>query len=377
MAAQRDYYEVLGVARNASDEEIKKAFRKLAFQYHPDHNREANAEEKFKEINEAYEVLSDSEKRSAYDRFGQAGGAGGRGFEGFGFGGIGDIFDAFFSGMSNTGERAPQRGADLRHEITISLEEAVFGCEKELEIHRTEICSLCQGTGSQPGSQPGRCPTCNGTGQVRRSQQSLFGRFINVTTCDRCHGDGRLITNPCTQCRGQGRERQVRKIAVKIPPGVDQGSQMRLTGEGEAGTYGGSPGNLYILISVRLHHLFQREGDDLIYELPLNFAQAALGDEVGLPTLNGPVKLKIPPGTQFGHTFRIKGKGVPHLAHGGQGDLIVTATVVTPHSLNKDQRKLFEDLSKTLERPQPSPGKEGKARLFGKFRKGTSGTSED
>lgn len=377
MATQRDYYEVLGIQRNASDEEIKKAFRKLAFQYHPDHNKDSGAEEKFKEINEAYEILSDPEKRSAYDRFGQIGGVGGRGFEGFGFGGIGDIFDAFFSGMSGTAERAPQRGADLRYELTLSFEEAVFGCEKEIEIRRTEICSQCQGTGSKPGSQPSRCPACNGTGQVRRSQQSLFGRFINVTTCDRCHGDGRLITDPCPQCRGSGRERQVRRINVKIPGGVDEGSQIRLTGEGEAGTYGGSPGNLYILLSVRPHHLFQREGDDLIYELPLNFAQAALGDEIEILTLNGPARLKIPPGTQFGQTFRIRGKGVPHLRNGGQGDLIVTTTIVTPHPLNKEQRKLFEELSRTLERPQPSAEKEGKGRLFSKFRKKPSGISGD
>ncbi|MBI4286861.1 MAG: molecular chaperone DnaJ [Chloroflexi bacterium] len=377
MATQRDYYEVLGISREANDEDIKKAFRKLAFQFHPDRNRDTGAEDKFKEINEAYEVLSDPQKRAAYDRFGQMGGTFGRGFEGFGFGGIGDIFDAFFGGMSTTATRTPQRGNDLRYEMAISFEEAAFGCEKEIEVQRTEICSACQGTGSQPGSQPARCPTCNGTGQVRRSQQSLFGRFINVSACERCHGDGRVITNPCNECRGSGRQRQKRKIAIRVPGGVDDGSQIRLTGEGDAGVYGGSPGNLYVLLAVKPHPLFQRENDNLIYELPLNFAQAALGDEVEVPTLNGPVKLRVPPGTQHGHVFRIRGKGIPHLRDGGRGDLIVAATLVTPRSLNKEQRRLFEDLSRMLERPEPSQPGEAKAGLFDRFKKKSSESSED
>lgn len=372
MSIKRDYYELLGVPRNASEEEIKKAFRKLAFQYHPDHNREPGAAEKFKEINEAYEVLSDTQKRAAYDRFGQEGGMWGRGFEGFGFGGLGDIFEAFFSGMTTRAERAPQRGADLRYDLTISLEEAAFSCEKEIDIRRTEICSVCQGTGSQPGSQLARCPTCNGTGQVRRSQQSLFGRFINVTTCDRCHGGGQIITNPCTQCRGSGRERQQRKLAVHIPAGVDHGAQVRLSGEGEAGTYGGSPGDLYIVLSVKPHSLFHRENDNLIYELPLNFVQVALGDTVEVPTLDGSVKLEVPPGTQFGETFRLKGKGVPHLRDGGRGDLLAVAHIVTPTSLDKSQRRLFEELANTLDKPQSAAGKGEKSRLFKRFRKKAS-----
>ncbi len=355
MTTKRDYYEVLGVERDASEEEIKKAFRRLAFKYHPDHNREPGAEEKFKEISEAYEVLSDPEKRASYDRFGRLGGEGlwGRGFEGFDvFRGFGDIFDAFFGGATTATQRRPQKGADLRCELTISFDEAVLGCEKELEINRTENCSVCHGVGSRPGSQPARCPNCNGTGQVRRVQQSIFGRFVNVTTCERCQGDGRIITDPCPQCRGSGREQKVRRILVRIPAGVDNGSQIRLSGEGEVGRWGGPPGNLYVTVSVTEHEFFRREGDDIIYDLPINFAQAALGDEVEVPSIDGSITIKIPPGIQSGKVFRLKGKGVPHLRGAGRGDEVVIVHVVTPQNLNEQQRKLFRELKKSLGRAE-------------------------
>jgi len=350
MSTKRDYYEVLSVARNATDEEIKRAFRKLAFKYHPDHNRNDGAEEMFKEVNEAYEVLSDPDKRSAYDRFGHGSTEGlfGRGFEGFDFGGFGDIFDAFFGRTTTATRQAPQRGTDLHYGITINLEEAAFGCEKEIDISRTENCSLCHGIGSKPGSQPSRCPNCNGTGQMRRVQQSIFGRFTNITTCSQCHGEGRIITEPCPQCRGTGKEKQKRNIPVKIPAGVDNGSQMRLSGEGQAGLRGGPSGDLYITLSVLQHEFFTRHGDNILCELPVNFAQAALGAEVEVPTLEGKTKLKIPAGSQTGKIFRLKAKGIPHLRRGGRGEQLVILVVVTPDSLSKSQRQLFQELANSL-----------------------------
>jgi molecular chaperone DnaJ len=349
MAEKRDYYEVLGVPKGASEEEIKKAFRSLAFKYHPDRNREDGAEEKFKEINEAYEVLSDPEKRAAYDRYGYGGREGffRQGFEGFDLGGFGDIFEAFFGGTTAT-RQAPQRGADLHQRLTITLEEVASGAEKEIEVLRTEYCSLCQGTGSKPGTQPARCPNCNGTGQVRRVHQSIFGRFTNVTPCPKCRGEGKIITDPCPQCRGTGREKFHRTLAVKIPAGVEDGSRIRLTGEGDAGEKGGSPGNLFITLSVAEHPLFTRDGDDILYELSINFAQAALGTEVEVPTLDGNSNLKIPAGSQSGQIFRLRHKGIPHLHGGGRGDQLVGLQVVTPETLTKRQRELFEELSQTL-----------------------------
>ena len=357
MATKWDYYEILGISRDASDEEVKKAFRKLAFQYHPDRNRNDGAEEKFKEINEAYEVLSDANKRAAYDQFGHAGTEGffTRGFEGFDFGGFGDIFETFFGGMTAASRRAPQRGADLHYQAAISFEESVFGCEKELRLKRTEVCSLCRGTGSESGSQPDRCPKCNGTGQVRKVQRSLFGRFINTTVCDRCHGEGTIITRPCPQCRGTGREKQQRQISIKIPPGIEDGSQMRLSGEGEAGKRGGSSGDLYVALSVSKHEFFVRDGYDILYELPLNFAQAALGAEVEVPTPYGKTRLNIPAGSQTGKTFRLKDKGVTHLQRNGRGDQIVTLFVATPESLTKQQRQLFQELASTLKPAKKRP----------------------
>jgi len=350
MPTKRDYYEVLGVDRNATDEEIRRAFRKLAFKYHPDHNHDDKTGEKFKEVNEAYEVLSDPDKRAAYDRFGHGGAEGlfGRGFEGFDFGGFGDIFDAFFGGATTAARQAPQRGADLSYGITITFEEAALGCKKEITISRTENCSLCHGIGSKPGSQPSRCPNCNGTGQVRRVHQSLFGRFAHTTTCNQCQGEGRIITEPCPQCRGTGREKRKPNISLNIPAGVDNGSQIRLRGEGEAGRRGGSPGDLYITLSVTEHEFFSRDNDDILYELPINFVQAALGTEVEVPTLNGRSKLKIPAGSQTGQVFRLKGQGIPHLHRNGRGDHLVTLFVVTPDSLNGKQRRLLQELGDSL-----------------------------
>ncbi len=253
MAVKRDYYEVLGVSREASDEEIKSAFRKLAFKYHPDHNHEIGAEDKFKELNEAYEVLSDRDKRSNYDRFGHGAANNeffGQNFDGMNFSGLGDIFDAFFGGATTTGRQAPVRGADLSYRINITLQEAAFGTEKEINLLRVEFCSSCQGLGSAPNTQPERCPECDGRGQIQRIQQSIFGRFANVTPCPRCRGEGTIIKNPCPKCRGTGKERNTRKIAVKIPAGVDDNSRLRLSGEGDVGARGGSAGDLYVNLSV-------------------------------------------------------------------------------------------------------------------------------
>ncbi|MFC1982078.1 molecular chaperone DnaJ [Chloroflexota bacterium] len=351
MPTKRDYYEVLGVDRNASEEKIKRAFRKLAFQHHPDHNHNDGAEEKFKEVNEAYEVLSDTDKRAAYDRFGHGGMEGffGQGFEGFDSFGFGDIFEAFFGGGATTATRqAPQRGADIHHRVTITLEEAAFGVEKEINISRTEYCSTCHGTGCKPDSQPIQCSSCNGTGQVRRVQQSIFGRFANIATCPQCQGEGRIITERCPQCRGTGKEKNQRNILVRIPAGVEDGSRIRLSGEGNAGTRGGPSGNLYLSLSAKKHDFFTRDGDNIIYELPVNFAQATLGAEVEVPTLQSNTRLKIPAGSQTGQIFRLKNKGVYHLHGRGQGDQLVRLLVVTPESLTRKQRELFEELAKTF-----------------------------
>ena len=350
MASKRDYYEVLGLPRDASSEDIKKAFRKLAFQYHPDRNREDGASDKFKEINEAYEVLSDANKRGAYDQYGHSGPENifGRGFEGFDMGGFGDIFEAFFGGTSTASRQSPKRGGDIRSHISVLFEEAALGAEKEIEISRTEVCVTCRGTRSRPGTQPGRCPECNGTGQIRRVQRSIFGQFVNTATCGQCRGEGTLITDPCPDCKGSGFQKHRRHIAVSVPAGIDDKNIIRMTGEGDAGFRGGSPGNLYVEISVARHKLFTREGDNIIFELPLNFAHAALGTEVGVPTLYGENKLKIPAGSQTGKIFRMKDKGIPHLHSGGRGDQLVVLRVVTPESLTKEERKLFEELAKSL-----------------------------
>lgn len=353
---QRDYYEVLGVSRSADAQELKKAYRKLAMEFHPDRNPSEDAAAKFKEINQAYEVLSDDQKRQAYDRFGHAGVDGqGGGFDGFqGFeGGFGDIFDAFFGGGQRGGRRrrGPARGADLRFNLRLTFEEAIFGVDKEIEFQRQERCTRCSGKGAEPGTELATCPDCNGAGEIRRSQQSIFGQFVNVAPCGRCSGEGRIVPNPCEDCRGTGRLRAPRKIAVKVPAGVDDGSQIRLAGEGEAGARGGEPGNLYVVLSVADHEKFQRVEDHIVLELPVNVAQAALGAELSIPTLDGDMTFEVPAGTQSGEDFVIRGKGVPHLRGAGRGDMVVRVTVVVPESLTDDQRELLEKLAETMGTP--------------------------
>jgi molecular chaperone DnaJ len=366
---KQDYYDVLGVSRGASQDELKKAFRRLAMEYHPDRNQAPGAEARFKQINEAYEVLSDPDRRAMYDRFGHAAAQGenayARGFDGFGFGGLGDIFDAFFGGQQRA-QRGPQRGADVRRSITISFEEAVFGVEREVEIQTAELCTVCNGLRAEPGTQPERCPSCNGSGEVRRAQQSIFGQFVNVTMCDRCRGEGRIVSKPCKNCRGVGREKKKRRLHVKIPAGVDHGAQMRLSGEGEIGANGGPRGNVYLQIAVKEHSVFRRDEDDLLIDLDLNFAQVALGDEVEVPTIDGdPHELRVPAGTQTGELFIVKGKGVPHLRGGGRGDMIVRASVVTPKGLTKEQKDLLKKLATSMGtdvKPQEDRGLMGKIR---------------
>ena len=357
-ANKRDYYEVLGVSRSATEEEIKKAFRRLAKQYHPDANKEQGAEARFVEVNEAYEVLSDPQKRAAYDRFGHAGvnnGAGmGAGFADFGgFSTINDLFETFFANATGTQRRSgTQRGADLRYDLTITFEEAVFGCQKEIELPRWETCSTCRGSGAQPGTSKARCAACQGTGEIRRVQQSIFGQFVNVTMCERCRGEGYVITTPCEKCRGQGRVRNIRHVVVNIPAGVDDGINVRVTGEGEVSARGGTPGNLYVILTVKPHPFFKRQGNDIIYEMPISFTQAALGDEVAVPTVDGKeVMLKIPPGTQSNRSFRLKGLGVPVVHSSARGDEHVIVKVVTPTNLTPEQKHLLEEFAR-LEREQ-------------------------
>ena len=353
---KRDYYEVLGVSRNAGDDELKKSFRRLAKQYHPDANKEQGAETRFIEINEAYEVLSDPQKRAAYDRYGHAGlnGSAGAGFGDFaGFSSINDLFETFFAGATGATRRSgTQRGADLRYDLTITFEEAVFGCQKEIELPRWETCSSCRGSGAQPGTSTARCSSCQGTGEIRRVQQSIFGQFVNVTMCERCRGEGRVITTPCEKCRGQGRVRNNRRVVVNIPAGVDDGINVRVTGEGEVSARGGTPGNLYVILTVKPHPYFKRSGNDILYELPISFTQAALGDEVEVQTVDGKTTaLKIPAGTQTNRSFRLKGMGVPVVHSSARGDQHVIVKVVTPSNLTPEQKRLLEEFAR-LEREQ-------------------------
>jgi molecular chaperone DnaJ len=350
MSDKRDYYQVLGVNRTANADELKRAYRRLARQYHPDVNKDPGAEERFKEISEAYEVLSDAEKRRAYDRFGHAGVQGNVGFGDFGFGGIGDIFEEFFGfgTGARTRQRGPRRGNDLQYDLEISFEEAVFGCEKEIEIQRLETCPACYGSGAEPGTTPVRCNQCNGSGEVRRVQQSILGSFVNVTTCPTCRGEGETIPIPCQRCHGNKQVQVSRTIVVRIPAGVDDGARIRLAGEGEPGLRGGPPGNLYVLLHVQPHPIFRRSGDDIVLELAINVAQAALGDKVTIPTLDGEETISVPAGTQTGRIFRLRGRGVPHLRRSGRGDLLIVIQVVVPTDLDDGQRALFQELGKTL-----------------------------
>lgn len=358
MTTKRDYYEILGVQRTADKEQIKKAYRRLARQYHPDVNSESGADEKFKEINEAYEVLSDEQKRAAYDRFGHAGvNPNGSGFQDFDFGNVADIFEEFF-GMGRRRRRGPRRGADLRYNLTITFEEAVTGIEKEIEITRSEVCTHCQGVGAEPGTQPSRCNHCNGSGEIRRTQQSILGSFVNVTACPVCNGSGEVIPHPCSVCNGAKQVRRKRSRRVRIPPGVDNNTQIRLTGEGELGVDGGPAGNLYVFIAVQSHPFFQRQGDDIMLDLEINVAQAALGDEITVPTVDGDTRLTIPPGTQTGTVFRLPGLGMPRLQRPGRGDELVLIQVSVPKKLTEEQRDLFKRLAVTLSNNPVIPQRE-------------------
>ncbi|HIQ02374.1 MAG TPA: molecular chaperone DnaJ [Anaerolineales bacterium] len=350
MSAKRDYYEVLGVDRSASPDEIKRAYRKLARQYHPDVSDAPDAEAHFKEINEAYQVLSDPDRRATYDRFGHAA-PGSPGF-GFGFRDPFEIFEEVFGdlgfGFRTPRRRGPRRGANLRYDLHLTFEEAVFGCQKEIEITRMDVCSECKGSGAEPGTNPIRCSECNGSGQVRRVQHSILGSFVNVTTCPVCGGAGETIPIPCGRCGGTGRAHTTRRLTVNIPAGVDTGTQIRLAREGEPGERGGPPGNLYVVLSVEPHPYFRRRGDDLIVELGINVAQAALGAKVTVPTLEGEEQVEIQPGTQSGTILRLRKRGVPRLRRNGRGDLLILVQVEVPTKLSREQRELFKKLAATL-----------------------------
>jgi molecular chaperone DnaJ len=357
MTTKRDYYDILEIGRGASEEDIRKAFRKKALEFHPDRNKDAGASDRFKEVNEAYQVLTDPERRQRYDRFGHAGvgnggsaGQGAGGFEGFDiFGGFGDIFDAFFGGGPRTRTRA-QQGRDLQTAVTVTFEEAVFGTAKEIEVNRTERCSRCEGLRSEPGHRPQTCSNCKGTGRVRRAQRSVFGQFMTEAPCNVCGGMGEQVTDPCKHCKGSGQERTKRKIQVQVPAGVPAGANLSLRGQGDSGEFGGPAGDLYVGIRVQPHAFFEREDNDILYMLDLSFPQAALGTDIDVPTLDGPHKLKIPSGTQSDTTFRIKGKGVPYLGRDGRrGDEVVTVRVATPDKLSKRQKELLEELQRSFE----------------------------
>lgn len=370
---KRDYYEVLGVSRGATDAEIKSAYRKLAVRYHPDKNPgDREAEEKFKEAAEAYSILSNAEQRARYDRFGHAGvssSAAGAGWGAAGFGGIEDIlgdlfgFGDMFGGRAGGARRGgAQRGADLRYDLEMTLEQAAAGMTAQLRIPRHEPCEPCNGMGAAPGTQPETCSTCGGTGQVRYQQ----GFFAVARTCGQCRGAGRIIRNPCEACRGAGRVERERSMEVKIPAGVETGSRLRLAGEGEAGAQGGPAGDLYVVIHVKEHDTFERQGNNLYASVPVTFAQAALGAEITVPTLDGQQQLKIPAGTQTGTVFRLKGSGMPGLGGRGRGDLFVSVTVVTPTTLTREQRRLLEQLAEVEEKDLGDRGLIDKVRdIFG------------
>lgn len=379
MAEQkRDYYEVLGVSRGASEDEIKKAYKKMARKYHPDLNPgDKTAEEKFKEVNEAYEVLSDADKKARYDQYGHAGvdpnfGAGGfgGGFDGsFDFGDLGDIFGSFFGGGFGGGRRtnpnAPQRGESIRMSIAISFEEAAFGCEKAVTVERYETCDICHGNGCAPGTSPEVCPDCHGTGTVQVRRQTPMGVFATSSPCPKCGGKGRIIHQPCKDCRGSGMVRKKKTIQASIPAGIDNGQTISIRGQGNAGKNGGPAGDLLITITVRPHELFRREGTSVLCEAPITFTQAVLGAELEIPTIDGKVKYTLPEGTQSGTTFRLKGKGIPSINGRGRGDQYVTVYIETPKNLNKEQKEALKKFAETM----GESNYEEQKKFFKKFKK--------
>ena len=363
MPTQRDYYEILGVSRNASADEVKAAYRKLAKQYHPDVNKNPGAEEQFKEVNEAYAVLSDEQKRATYDRYGQAGLNGMGGGADFTDFGMADIFESFFGGgfggAARGARRSPRRGTDLRYDLTIEFEEAITGSEKEIEITRQETCSTCKGTGAEPGTTPVRCATCKGTGEVRQVRQTFLGSMVNVTTCPACRGTGETITTPCHVCNGRTQVRRTHRLMVEVLPGTTTGTQIRYSGEGEPGVNGGPAGNLYVVMNVKPHKYFRRRGDDLWLEISVHLTQAALGAEVTFPSVGSTrEKLKIPAGTQSGTIFTLRNKGVPHLQRNGRGDMLVIVSVTTPTGLNGEQKKHLQEWARSVS-PEVLPQERG------------------
>lgn len=367
--SKRDYYEVLGVDQNASVDEVKKAYRKLARKYHPDVNKEADATEKFKEVKDAYDTLSDPQKKSHYDQFGHTDPNQGFGGGDFGGGGFGDIFDMFFGGGGRRNPNGPRQGADLQYTMTLDFKEAVFGKDTEIEIPREETCQTCTGTGAKPGTKPDTCSHCGGSGQLNVEQNTPFGRVVNRRVCHHCEGKGKIIKQKCSTCAGKGKVRKHKKISVKVPAGIDHGQQLRVSGQGEGGSNGGPPGDLYVVFNVKPHEFFDREGDDIYCEMPLTFAQVALGDEIEVPTLNGKVKLKIPAGTQTGTNFRLRSKGVPNVHGRGQGDQHVKVRVVIPKSLTEKEKDLIREFSE-MTGGQPDEQNDG---FFAKVRRAFKG----